>query len=140
MSTFIKLKTLVRKKIIDTTLGLNMFSLKNAIILTSEPRSGSTWFMEVLSDLLGCVVNWEPLQVDKGVVPEHYKLGNRPLINASDTSESLTSLFEDILTSKKYNVWTTNHIDIKNLTNRKYVLTKFVRANNLLPWFKIGRA
>lgn len=135
MSSFIKLKSLVRKKIIYATLRLNMFSLKNAIILTSEPRSGSTWFMEVLSNFLGCVVNWEPLQVDKGVAPEHYKLGKRPLINASDTSESLTSLFEDILTFKKYNVWTTNHIDVKNLTNRKYVLTKFVRANNLLPWF-----
>lgn|SRR5690554_1704153 len=135
MSSFIKLKSLVRNKIVYASLRLNTYSLKNTIILTSEPRSGSTWLMEVIADLMGCVVNWEPLHVDKGIVPKKYKLGERPLIRTSDKSESLKRLFEDILTFKKYNVWTTQHIAIKNLLIRKYVLTKFVRANNLLPWF-----
>jgi len=135
MSSYIKLKSLVRNKIVYTSLRLHAYSLKNAIILTSEPRSGSTWLMEVIADLLGCVVNWEPLHVDKGIVPKNYKLGERPFIKTSDNTESLKSLFEDMLTFKKYSVWTTQHIAIRNLLNRKYVLTKFVRANNLLPWF-----
>lgn len=135
MSSFIRVKSLVRKKIIYFVLGLKKYTLKNAIILTSEPRSGSTWLMEVLSSLLGCPVIWEPLHAKKGVVPEHYKLGERPLIRVADNSESFKRLFEDMVTFKRFNSWTIQYISFKSLLNRKYVVTKFVRANSLLPWF-----
>ena len=111
------------------------YDIKDAIIITSDPRSGSTWLMELLGDLPDCIVNWEPLNPNFGVDPKHYKLGNRPLINSNNNSNQLRKLFEDILTLKVFNAWTRQYITLKKISSSKYVVTKFVRANNLLPWF-----
>ncbi|WP_417237416.1 sulfotransferase family protein [Bizionia paragorgiae] len=135
MFFFKTIKKKIRNKFLFLFLKFKNHSIKNVIILTSEPRSGSTWLMEIFGSLPNCIINWEPLQVSSGVVPKKFKLGNRPYIEERDSTKKYNELFKQILTLKKSNRWTTRYISIKKLISSKHIITKFVRANSLLPWF-----
>ena len=56
------------------------FKTKDSIIISSETRGGSTWLMEMLNTSPHTIINWEPLHELKGVIPKHYKWGERPFI------------------------------------------------------------
>jgi hypothetical protein len=93
--------------------------------------------MEILNQIPGTVVNWEPLQVELGVVPKTLNFGWRPLIKPDDANPVFVKLFTDIFTFRIYNKWTTKFLTVKRLLTSKFVITKFVRANQLLPWFAV---
>lgn len=128
----------LRKKAKNTIrffiLSLKSYKLQHAVIICGEARSGSTWLMEIINQIPKTVINWEPLQVEMGVVPKNYNFGWRPFIPESDKTPGFTKLFKGILTYRIYNKWTAKFLKVKGLKNSKYVITKFVRANSLLPW------
>lgn len=131
----ITLRKFIKNRLIQLPVSVKKYSLKNAIIISSESRSGSTWLMEVLGEIPNSVVNWEPLHPNKGVVPKHYKFGSRPFIKPTNDSKTLIDFFENVLTLKSYSSWTVKFISFNKVFSSKYVVTKFVRANSLLPWF-----
>ena len=111
--------------------------LKNAIIICSEPRGGSTWLMEILQSMPKTVVNMEPLHHFSGVVPARFNLGWYPYIPQENNEIKYLRFFKAVLTFKVYNRWTTGKVGIKKLLSAKRVLTKFVLANRLLPWLTL---
>ena len=127
------MKKKLKKWLIKIILRFKNYKIENAIIICSEARGGSTWLMELLRNVPGTIINWEPLHVNNGVVPKVHRLGWRPLLKPEDHS-SYSLLFRDILELKRYNNWTLRFVDMVDLKPSKYVLTKFVRANNVLPW------
>ena len=130
-----RIKRKVKSQFLSFYIKGKNYTINNAIIITSEPRSGSTWLMELLGNLPNCIVNWEPLHENDGVVPKSLRLGSRVLLSSNDDSKKFKKLFEDILTLKVFNAWTGRYISFNKISTSKYVVTKFVRANNLLPWF-----
>ncbi|MCF6351468.1 MAG: sulfotransferase domain-containing protein [Cyclobacteriaceae bacterium] len=119
------------------------FEVKDAIIIFSETRSGSTWLMEMISETNLIIPNWEPLHPKYGVVPKDYKFGDRPKLEKDTSDNDIKLFFLKILTLKQISVWTTSFMGFSNLINAKYVLTKFVRANGMLIWmldaFRLSR-
>lgn len=132
---FTLLKDRVKFKVLQPFLAKRNFLLENAIIIASEPRSGSTWMMELFGQLEGCIVNWEPLHPINGVVPKDIELGTRVYLTENDDTDRFRQFFARLLTYKISNQWTAKYVSFGNLSSSKYVVTKFVRANNLLPWF-----
>lgn len=128
------MKKKLKKWIIKTILKFKNYKIEDAIIICSEARGGSTWLMELLRNIPGTIINWEPLHVTNGVVPSDYKLGWRPLLNR-ESQPKYESLFRKILELKLYNNWTLRFVDLVDIKPSAHVLTKFVRANNLLPYF-----
>ena len=124
----------VRYATIKGILPFKRFDIRDSIVICSEPRSGSTWLMEMLQRHPHTISNWEPLFVDLGVVPEKFNLGWRPYISEHNSSPELRQLFEDILTFRLVSQWTASQLKIKDLITAQTVLTKFVRASRLLPW------
>lgn len=110
------------------------FCLEDSILITSETRSGSTWLMELLSNIPFTVINWEPLHPRFGVVPDEYKWGNRPFIPESSTPDEFLTLIKEILTLKRNTDWTLSFCYINRAVTANRVITKCVRANLLLPW------
>lgn len=129
-----RLKKYFKPKGIQIALKFKRYNLEDAILIFSEARGGSSWLMELLKNKDGVIINWEPLHVNKGVVPKVFKLGWRPYIPADNTDARYISLFNNIVCFKFFNVWTTRFVSWQDFKNSKHVLTKFVRANPSLPW------
>ncbi|MFC5195465.1 sulfotransferase [Bizionia hallyeonensis] len=128
------IKKALKPKIIQLALRFKHYNMADAIIIFSEARGGSTWLMELLKHIPGVIINWEPLHVNRGVVPKAYKLGWRPCILPDSTDTKHVTLFSKIFRFSVFNTWTTRYVFWKDLKHSKHVLTKFVRANQSLPW------
>ena len=115
-------------------LKFKRFQLQDSIIIFSETRSGSTWLMSLLSIIPNTCINWEPLHKNKGVVPKIYSFGDRPFISKDNKDKKYFILFKTILTLKASSQWTRKHLTISSLFSSKMVITKFVRANLLIPY------
>jgi len=110
------------------------FDISESVIICGEPRSGSTWLMELLKNIPGMVTNWEPLHPGFGVVPHEFRWGDRPYLPENETSPEFVQLMTDILTLKTFSEWTLRYTTLNDYIQGRRVLTKFVRANLLLPW------
>ena len=123
--------------ILALILRLKCFRVKNAIIVFSNPRGGSTWLMEIFNTLPYSVINMEPLHNDFGVVPKRINLGHYPYLPVDYSDSKVEKLFLNIISFRIFNKWSTNKISFKKLVSAKIVITKFILANQLLPWFVV---
>lgn len=130
-----KLFKVLKYKSISLVLKSKTFQTKKAMLICSYPRSGSTWIMEQIHSYPNTIVNWEPLHVEKGLVPGSFFLGEKPSIPVGTNSSAYNTFFDHIFRFKLHNQWNTWYCGLKKAIKAKYVITKFVRANNLLPWF-----
>jgi Sulfotransferase domain len=121
-------------KLIRDLIKKKKFKIENSIIISSETRSGSTWLMEMLNTSTDIISNWESLHPSLGVITKKSNLGDRPYILENEKNQNFKNEFDNLLTLNKINYWTSSFIDIDKLANSKQVLTKFVRANMLMPW------
>jgi hypothetical protein len=115
-------------------LKIKNFQADQGIILCSEPRGGSTWLMEIFAKIPGSIINWEPLHADNGVVPKEFRWGKMPNIPEDDSTGEYIQLMDDILSMRKISTWTIRFCSFTSLIRGRQVITKFVRANRLLPW------
>ncbi|MBK8497436.1 MAG: sulfotransferase [Flavobacteriales bacterium] len=122
---------LVRKQGILATRG---FAVERSLIITGDPRGGTTWLMELLARSPGIAINWEPLHHDRGVVPASMHWGRRPAIPELDADPARAEVMQEILTYARSTAWTTRYLSEAQAASAQRVLTKFVRANLLLPW------
>lgn len=128
------IKKTIRYKLILIFLYLKKFRPEDSIIIFSEARGGSTWLMEILNKIPRTCINWEPLHKEKGVVSKELNWGLRPYIPKGDQNEVYHNLIKRILSFKICSKWSTIYLKIKDLIKYKIVITKFVRANLLLPY------
>lgn len=128
------LKKKIRRQKLFFILKNKRFKLQNAILLFSDPRGGSIWLMEVLSQLQWTTSNMEPLQNHSGLVPKSFGFGWYPHIPVESKEKKYIDFFDSVLCFKLYKDWTTNKVAIKKLIASKYVITKFVLGNQILPW------
>lgn len=90
--------------------------------------------MDMLSNIPNTCINWEPLHVTKGPVAHKWKLGWYPYLPISNKDKSYQRLLRRILAYKLSSKWTRRRLSLKDTSNGQIVLTKFVRANLLLPY------
>ena len=102
-------------------------------MITCEPRSGSTWLMELLGSHPEILLNWEPLHKRHGVTTQYSQVGWRPMIRTYPGPE-IVRLFHHILTFRVSTQWSRKFIGLAGILKARYVLTKFVRANGALLW------
>lgn len=112
------------------------FKVEDSIIIAGEPRSGTTWLLDLLLSIPNTFAHCEPLHQENGVLPKEYKWGDRIFIQKNDTDPFFIHLFKNILRGKKYNtksIWFKEQ-SIFSLIKSKVLITKFVRANLLLSY------
>ena len=110
------------------------FRVEDSIIISSETRGGSTWLMDLIYATPGLIINWEPLHVTKGVVPEKHKWGERPFIPEDSQDQQAVQLMSDILRFKRISKNSVRYCTVNDVLKNQQVLTKMVRSNLLLPW------
>ena len=136
--SYVASKRKLRYKILFLILHFKRFKLKNSIIIFSEPRGGSTWLAEILQVIPNSVLNHGPLHAKNGVIPKDLYMGWTPEMEKSNLEQKYTALFGKIFSYKLYNKWTASYLGIKQLLGAKYVITKMVLANRLLPWVSLA--
>lgn len=122
----------INRRLTPSILSFKSFILVNSILIFSEARGGSTWLMEIIKNIPGSCINWEPLH-DKGVVNE-FNLGLKPFIPRNDSTVEYLKCFDEIHRLKRTSTWTRKYLNLKDVVLCKYVITKYVNANLLIPW------
>ena len=120
--------------ILKWILNFKQFKAEQGIVIFSEPRGGSTWLMELLSNVPKTCINWEPLHETFGVIPVELNTGNRPYIPLNDKNPVYYQWIKNILEFNVYTNWTMACLSIVKLIKSKLVITKFIRGNFLIPY------
>ncbi len=110
------------------------FCAEDALVLTGDPRGGTTWLMEILCAWPGTALNWEPLHHAFGVVPAAMRWGKRPFIPEDDREPERLATMRELLSGRRNTEWTLRYCTREQAIGAERLLTKFVRANLLLPW------
>ena len=110
------------------------FDTGNALILTGDPRSGSTWFSNLILSLPGTTLLWEPLTVTKVKAFEELGFSWRQYIPETADWPEARQVFELLLSGKLLNPHICLKTDRRTLKSANSLFIKFCRANQLLPW------
>lgn len=107
-----------------------------SIVLTGMPRGGTTWLGEILTSIPGAVNIHEPLMIGRLPHLEKLKFSSRQVIpegtNWPEAKEFLQDLTHGRILKPALLVY---NEDIPDLPRAEYLVTKFCRLNQMLPWF-----
>lgn len=110
------------------------FDYRDNIYLFTDPRSGSTWVMEMLSSLPKTATLWEPFHPDNGSFDNLFKLGWRPYVPFDTEWSELKVELDNVFSNRKFTDWTISRSSLKQYQEADKLIVKSVRANALLPW------
>jgi hypothetical protein len=127
-------KTNLRSGLLSVHAALARRRPEDAIVLSCDPRSGSTWLSEILGQSLNAVTIWEPFHLDE--VPEMRRLGLgwREFIPADAEWPEAETLVRKVLSGRLINPWISSANPAKAFFTADRLLVKCCRANGFLPW------
>jgi hypothetical protein len=104
------------------------------MILTGDPRGGTTWLAEKLKQLPKTTLLWEPLALKQ--VTEFRKLGFiwRQYIPEEEEWREAKLIFDKLFSAKILSPYLCQATSFDELLNAEHLIIKFCRANQLLPW------
>lgn len=123
-----------KRQYLTPLLKQKSFRAEDGIVIFGAGRSGSTWLMEMMMNIPGACVQWEPLHVEKGVVPTEYNFGNWPYLPPDESDPRFYALFRDIFEYTTFNNWTMQYLNRNQVHHARFVMTKFIRGNLLIPY------
>lgn len=109
------------------------FGLHQCLILSSEPRSGSTWVAELLTQAVPLSILFESLHPAKGLLPAALRPARR--LHFDDADATHAPWFAQLLTGCHTNHWNSPSPTVFPRPGSHFLFHKLVRATLLLPWF-----
>lgn len=109
--------------------------ISDTITIFGSPRSGTTWLMELISELPNYFTIFEPLH--KIWFPESKERGfkTRTYISPYEKNKEYYSYLQKVFKGQIFS--STPHFKLKDIIRRfqgKKTLVKFIRANRMMPW------
>lgn len=110
------------------------FSPENSILVFSDPRGGSTWLAEILENIPGTFIYWEPLSLQQ--IPQLKRLGFgwRQHIPAEQEWQDAKQIFNKLLAAKHITEWTMQKTSTVQYLRGRLPIVKICRGNDLLNW------
>lgn len=110
------------------------FDPRQVLVICADPRGGSTWLAEILSNIPRTTLLWEPLHV--GSVPHFRKIGFgwRHYIPADAEAPEAREMFERLFSGVLLDPYIVHRTRLRQLRHANRALVKFCRATQLLPW------
>ncbi len=130
----------VKTKMINTFLSFygplqaKEYDIRNTIVVTGSPRSGTTWLGEIMRTIPGYCLLYEPLDMNRAPGAGEMNLGWRPYIAPGTDWPEAEVFLRGILTGKLVNRETAKHNSMGQILARKGWVVKFVRASAILKW------
>jgi hypothetical protein len=110
------------------------FAPENALIITGDPRGGTTWLSEIIQTLPNTPIIWEPLWLGKEKTFREIGFSYRQYIPEEEFFLEAHQAFSRLFSGKILNNFLCQFTSPKEIQNADNLLFKFVRANQLLPW------
>jgi len=114
-------------------------NIKDTIVISGAPRSGTTWIMEILETLPGYKSIFEPLH--RRWFPEVKRFNlfplYRPYLHPKDSNPALKRYLEKVFSGYVISRRPYFPLTLRNLYKRLFadkILIKFIHANRILPW------
>ena len=128
------MKQRIRSAAVAAILQIRQHKAEDAIVLSCDPRSGSTWLSEVLSASTPSAVIWEPFHRDH--VPQIRDIGFawRQYIPPEADWPEAEKLLRKILSGGLINEWTGWASPVADYIKAERLIVKCCRANGFLPW------
>lgn len=122
------------------------FEVADAVLVFGAPRTGTTWFIDILNTIPEFLSIFEPLSPVWFKAAKETGITSRPYRNSEETDPVLEEFFLDLLRGKirsdDPHIKMTFYDIFKRVTAKK-LLIKFTRGNRLLPWvtnnFKVDK-
>ena len=133
-------------KYIDNIAFRKNFKVADAVLVFGAPRTGTTWFIDILNTIPDFLSIFEPLNPIWFKAAQEINITSRPYRNPEETDLVLEELFRDLLRGKirseNPHIKMTFYDIFKRVTSKRLLL-KFTRGNRLLPWvsnnFKVDK-
>jgi len=127
-------KQFVRGPLISSINRLRRHRPEQAIVLSCDPRSGSTWLGELLSNSEATATVWEPYHLDEAPKVRDFGFAWREYIPAHAHWPEARELNAQILSGHHMNHWTGSATPVKDYLSANRLIIKCCRANGFLPW------
>jgi len=110
------------------------FEAERALILTSTPRSGSTWLGSLLRSIPHSCVLFEPMHI--GNVPAAKAAGFswRTHLEPTTPWPAGQAYLQRVFEGRMINHWICKEMSIRDACRARTLIVKSVRVNRLLPW------
>ena len=133
-SRFIEIKKRLKAELIRPFLSLKEVKAKEAILVFSEPRGGSTWILELLSTIPNTATLFEPLHSNYGLFlnDERYEWGTYP--DPSIKNEIMQKEWADLLGGNLVNSYVVSRSEVIDYINCDKLVIKFIMGTPFLPW------
>ena len=110
------------------------FDPNEAIILSSDPRGGSTWLTQLINTIPQSAVVYEPLNLGQSPLARQLKFSWRQYIPPDAPWPEAKIMFDKIFSGKYLNNNIGYFSTISEFKNAKQIIVKFCRAHRLLYW------
>lgn len=105
-----------------------------ALVVAGSPRSGTTWLAELICQLPGTAMLFEPLQHDQVPAARDAGLHRGSLPDPTgENDRAADAHFERMLQGQVLNAWTTSRISLLQLARLRRWVVKLVHGNLVLP-------
>ena len=125
----------IKSRLIMNRMKKANIDIRDTIILFSDPRSGSTWLMNMLQQIPNTATIFEPEHWEHGLLPSSLKFGAELQYIPKDHQwTEAKKAFEKIFLGYKLNKWTEQHSAYHEWMQSEQIIVKFVRGNTFIPW------
>lgn len=129
----LSIKQSVNEKLVLYFYSRLNYDLDNALIIFGAPRSGTTWLMEILSSIKGIVPNFEPFHRFRGITKNRIDPTTfYPTYKPADET-MMVDFLVDVFSGRLFNPWTVSLAKLWHFRKPRFLLSKTVRANRLVP-------
>ncbi|NDW01733.1 hypothetical protein [Salipiger sp. PrR002] len=128
------MKQALRARFISTALRFKGFEPEDAILLSCDPRSGSTWLSELLCESRPSAVIWEPFHLDNAPRVRDLGFSWRQYIPPDADWPEAELFIRRMLSGGYINQWTSWASPVADFVRAEHLLVKCCRANGFLPW------
>lgn len=128
------MKQRIRSAAVSAILKARGHKPEDAVVLSCDPRSGSTWLSELLCASTPSAVIWEPFHRDHVRQIREIDFAWRQYIPAGEQWPEAETLVRDILRGGVVNEWTGWASPISDFAKAQQLIVKCCRANGFLPW------
>lgn len=106
----------------------------DALIICADPRGGSTWLYEMLMNIEGVAGIWEPLHIGESDNFKNIGFSWRHYIPEDHDDPVAREMFEKLFRGGMRDPYLVHRTRFQQLRNANFLLFKFCRASQLLPW------
>ncbi len=124
----------IKLAIIEFLSQFKSFDPEKNFYIFSDPRGGSTWLAELISNIPSTAILWEPLHLTYSDAFQRLDFHGRQFIPENTNWKEAEQVFNKVFSGKSWNIFSSQMTNPLELILADKLIIKFCRGNRLIPW------